>query len=94
MEEVRTGKKLCFAIHTKDQRTFLMIASTSDALANWLAVIRVSINLVSILFFQLMVSLKSIIEPQEPETARLAAPIMSPMPSNRSTMYIYSHSPY
>ncbi len=41
MEEVRTGKKLCFAIHTKDQRTFLMIASTSDALANWLSVIRV-----------------------------------------------------
>lgn len=38
--EEQSGRKLCFAVHTKNDTTFLMIASTTDILSNWIAVIK------------------------------------------------------
>eukprot|EP00301_Raphidiophrys_heterophryoidea_P005725 c12370_g1_i3.p1 GENE.c12370_g1_i3~~c12370_g1_i3.p1 ORF type:complete len:749 (-),score=167.27 c12370_g1_i3:539-2785(-) len=42
MAEERTKKKFCFAVHTRNQTTFLLVASSSDTLAHWLDAIRVA----------------------------------------------------
>eukprot|EP00298_Acanthocystis_sp_HF-20_P010668 c18982_g1_i1.p1 GENE.c18982_g1_i1~~c18982_g1_i1.p1 ORF type:complete len:824 (+),score=270.58 c18982_g1_i1:1608-4079(+) len=40
LAEDRTGRALCFAIHTKLKTTFLLVATTTETLNNWLSVIR------------------------------------------------------